>query len=374
MLENCFKIKFSKGMTILFFLWMILLLAGCNSKTNSTKQDTAASPNTREITDMAGRKVEIPTEINTVYCAVPTAEAMLYSLAPEKMAARVGASSNTKYLSDRVKDLPVLGGWMGEKCTANLEEITKQSPDIIIFMTDLDSANKAKAAETSDGITAQTKRPVIVLDSVFTTTPEAYRLMGDILGVQARAEKLASYSEQKMASISNMVAKIPDEKLVNVYYAEGIEWLSTEPEANHHTDVLRFVRGKNVADVMNKSGIGMTPVSMEQVFSWNPDVILVSSSGSINNFDKMMKDSSWTKINAVKNGKVYVTPSKPFGWFDRPPNIMRVLGAQWLASVLYPDYVKIDLNQEVKDFFSLFLNYELTDQEVTELLDHAVTH
>ncbi|MFH0976263.1 MAG: ABC transporter substrate-binding protein [Spirochaetota bacterium] len=367
----------TKGAAIIVCFWLTILLQyNCSNKTDSTGQDTiTASSATRIITDMAGRKVKIPAQVNAVYCAVPTAEAMLYSLAPEKMAARVGATSHSKYLNDRLKKLPVLGGWMGEKCTANLEEIAKQPLDVIIFMTDLDPENKIKTIETSDGITAQTKKPVVILDSTFTSTPQAYRIMGDILGVKERAEKLALYSEQKMSAISSMVEKIPEEKLVNVYYAEGTSGLATEPEANHHVDVLRFVRGKNVANVMNKSGQGMTPVSLEQVLLWNPDVILVSSStGGTQNYDSILKDPSWGKINAIKKGKVYITPTIPFGWFDRPPNIMRVLGIQWLAKVVYPDYVKIDLNQEIKNFFSLFLNQKLTDKQVAELLRYSVTH
>ena len=114
----------SKGMAILLCLWMtILLLSGCGSQAASTTPATTATINsssqatTRVFTDMAGRKVEIPTKINTVYCAVPTAEPMVYSLAPEKLAAWVNAPSDDvkKYLSDRAKNLPVLGGWMGEK-------------------------------------------------------------------------------------------------------------------------------------------------------------------------------------------------------------------------------------------------------------------
>ena len=113
-----------------------LLLTGCGSQATSTTPATSATTGsssqatTRVITDMAGRQVTIPTKINTVYCAVPTAEPMLYSLAPEKLAAWVNAPSNDvkKYLSDRAKNLPVLGGWMGEKSTANLEEIAKLAP------------------------------------------------------------------------------------------------------------------------------------------------------------------------------------------------------------------------------------------------------
>ncbi|MFZ3132808.1 MAG: ABC transporter substrate-binding protein, partial [Desulfosporosinus sp.] len=300
MLRIFTKRAVSKGVAILLCLWMItLLLAGCGSKAagttpaNSASAGDSSQATTRVMTDMAGRQVTIPTKINTVYCAVPTCEAMMYSLAPEKMAAWVNAPSNDlkKYLSDRARNLPVLGGWMGEKCTANLEEIAKLAPDLIIFMTDLDAENKVSSATTANSITDQTKRPVIVLDSIITSTPKVYRIMGDILGVQDRAEKLAAYTEQKMAAVSDMVAKISEDKRVNVYYAEGNAGLATEPEASHHTEVLKFAGGKNVANVQAKSGQGMSPVSMEQVLAWNPDLILVSSStGGDKNYQTILND------------------------------------------------------------------------------------
>lgn len=130
-----------------------------------------------------------------------------------------------KYLSDRAKNLPVLGGWMGEKCTANLEEIAKLAPDLIVFMTTTGVNNNP--GQIADSITNQTKRPVIVMESGFADTAKVYRLMGDILGVQERAESLASYCEKKMKGISDMVAKIPQDKLVSVYYAEGTSGLAT---------------------------------------------------------------------------------------------------------------------------------------------------
>ncbi|TGE37963.1 ABC transporter substrate-binding protein [Desulfosporosinus fructosivorans] len=372
----------SKGVAILLCLWlMTFLLTGCGSQaTSNTPANSASAGNssqetTRVITDMAGRQVNIPKKINTVYCAVPTAEAMLYSLAPEKLVAWVNAPSTDlkKYLSDRAKNLPILGGWMGEKSTANLEEIAKLAPELIVFMTDLDENNKVSAVQTANSITDQTKRPVIVLDSIITSTPKVYRIMGDILGVQDRAEKLAAYTEQKMAAVSDMVAKIPKDKLVSVYYAEGNTGLATDPEASHHAEVLKFAGGKNVANVQAKSGQGMSPVSMEQVLAWNPDLILVSSStGGDKNYQTILNDPAWSKIKAVKDKKVYITPLLPFGWFDRPPNIMRALGTEWLSNLLYPEYVKIDLNKETKDFFKLFFNMDLSDQQVNELLINAV--
>jgi iron complex transport system substrate-binding protein len=350
------------------------LCSGC------TKKDTAAGTITQNqvqekgqaVTDMAGRNVSIPPAVKTVYCAVPTAEAMLYSLAPEKMCAWVFQHSpeEEKFLSARVKDLPILGGWMGQKCTANMEEIARQAPDLIVFMTT--TGINSDAIQTADTIQAQTKIPVAVMDSNLTATPAAYRKLGALTGDTERAELLASWAEKKLQEVSAMTAKIPDDKLVSVYYAEGNGGLLTDPSGSDHTQVLDFVRGKNVAAVQLKGGQGMSAVSMEQLLLWNPQVILVSSNGNGSAArEKILTDGTWKKLDAVAHRKVYIVPSLPFNWFDRPPDIMRIIGTEWLSQLLYPEYVQVDFKADMKEFYSLFLGITLTDSDIAEIMKDA---
>ena len=47
---------------------------------------------------------------------------------------------------------------------------------------------------------------------------------------------------------------------------------------------------------------------------------------------------------------------------------MRLLGIEWFATVCYPE-IDIDINQEVRDFFSLFYNVDLTDDQLQSLLN-----
>ena len=342
------------------------LFGGCASKENETTTKSI----TREITDMAGRKVTIPTNIDKVYCAVPTAESMVCTLVPEKMVAWVNkpADDAKKYLNKKTIDLPAIGGWMGQQVTANMEDIIKISPDVVIYMTVItDITGSTPGDSTADQIQEQTGKPVIVMDSSFDKMSECYKLLGDYLGVKERGEKLAKYCDDKKEEITNIIDKIPEDKKVDVYYAEGKGGLSTDPAGSPHTEVLDFVQVKNVAAVDIAGGQGMTQVSMEQVLKWNPSLILVSASNQ-ENYEEIMSNPSWSKINAVENKKIYLTPAVPFNWFDRPPNIMRILGIQWAANLFYPEYAKIDIKKEIKEFFSLFYNVELSDEEAAAFI------
>lgn len=350
------------------------MFAGCAASRggSSGASSSQSSSATRVVKDSAGRSVTIPTTVNRVYCAVPTAEAMVYSLAPDKMVGWVNTPSDEQkeYLSDKAKSLPVLGGWMGEKSTANLEEIIKQKPDLIVFMTT--TSINGNYTDLANSIQQQTSCPVVVLDSALSATPDMYLKLGDWLGVEARAKKLANYCKEKLSTIKKEVASIPDDKLVSVYYAEAATGLATDPTGSDHTEVLDFVRGKNVADVEKKSGQGMTAVSMEQVLSWNPSVVLVSPTSGTDTYKKVTTDSNWAKIKAVADKRVYMVPSLPFNFFDRPPSVSRILGIQWLANLLYPDTVKLDIKAQAKEFYATFYNVKLTDEQLNNIFAQAL--
>lgn len=318
---------------------------------------------TKTVTDMAGRQVEIPTQINSVYCSVPTAESMVCTLLPDLMNGWVNKLSDesAQFLPESLKSLPVLGGWMGQQVTANYEDIIKAAPDVIIYMTD----NLKSKMDIPEEIQSQTGIPVLVVPSELDQTAAVYRWLGEVLGVAERGEALAAYCEEKMAAIAGAIAAIPEEERYSIYYAEKADGLSTEPTGSNHVAVLDFLQLKNVAaDVELKAGQGFTEVSMETVLNWDPDIILTTA----DSYEVVTNSDIWEPLRAVQDGKVFYTPYCPFNWFDRPPNIMRVLGIQWFASQIYPEYVDIDIEQEVRDFFELFYRVDLTDDQVSQLL------
>lgn len=350
------------------------LVAGCSSGTteqkpaeNKDEQQQQAEPQAteREITDMAGRTVTIPTEVNSVYCAVPTGEAMVATLSPEKIIGWVNEPSAAamEYLPENLASMPVIGGWMGQQVTANMEDIITLDPDIIIYVgTDGSLGND----DVPDQIQKETGIPVVCASSALERTAEVYRTLGDWIGEAERGEELATYYETKLADVVEKIDAIPDSERPRVYYAENSDGLATDPAGSSHTEVLDYCKVTNVADVEMKSGQGRTEVSIEQVIAWNPELILCHSGFVL--ADDITSNPQWADIQAVKDGEVYTTPAVPFNWFDRPPNVMRLMGIQWFATVCYPD-IDIDINQETKDFYKLFYKMDLSDEQVESLLN-----
>ncbi|WP_413709853.1 iron ABC transporter substrate-binding protein [Rhizobium sp. Rhizsp82] len=322
---------------------------------------TAAETQARTITDAAGRKVEIPDTVTRVLAAGPPASVLVYVLAPDKLTGwvRQPGDAEKQFLMPSVRDLPTFGQLTGKSGTANMEAVLAAKPDIII---DVGTVNPTYAS-LADKVQAQTGIPYVLIDGSFARSAETLREAGDILGAGDRAEKLATYAAAKISDLNAKLASIPESDRPRVYYGRGPEGLETGLSGSINLEILGAAGATNVAAAAGKGGL--TQVSLEQILSWKPDTILAASG----KFAASVKsDPLWKDLDAVKNNRVFVTPSLPFGWFDSPPGINRLIGISWLEHLFYPKQFTGDLKADVREFFTLFYQVDLTDDQLAMLL------
>jgi iron complex transport system substrate-binding protein len=357
------NMKWKTYISIMLSILLLALLAGC-SKPHTTSAPEAAS---QTITDMAGRKVEIPTTIDKVYSTSATGSVFLYTLAPEKLA---GWNSDLRdkekrFIDPKYQTLPVFGRWQGSTPTGSIEDLLKANPDIIISVGDV----SPEYINDADAIQEQTRIPVIMLDGSVKNTAHSYRFLGEIISETERAELLADYCDRTLEEISTSLKSIAEEERVRVYYAEGIEGLETEISGTVNSEAFDLAGTKNVA-IPPTPDIRRMQVSIEQILAWDPSLIIISTDGDETHalYEKILNDKSWSNITAVKNREVYEIPSKPYDWLNRPPSVVRFIGVKWLSSLLYPDVITTDLRQDISEFYSLFFNYEITETEIEDLL------
>jgi len=348
--------------------WIIMLALFC---AHAALHGPAAAQQAAErtMTDHAGRIVKVPAQVNKAFGTSPVATILLYTLCPDKLAGWNDAlrQGERPFIPEKYQKLPNLGGWFA-KNTGNLEELVKARPDVIVSAGRIE----AKDIEQADKTQGQLHIPVVMVDGSLDGLEKAYRFLGELTGEQQQAGILGAYCTEKLASVDNALRGLPAEnRLTRVYYAEGAAGLETEPEGSAHTGLLARAGGSNVAQVVARGGIGMTPVSLEQVLSWNPDVLLVWNRSQGGAYDKIMADPLWAQLQAVKNRRVYEIPYSPFNWFDRPPSVNRLLGLVWLARLLHPDKFPCDLQAETQRFCRLFYHIELADEQVRSLLARA---
>ncbi len=315
----------------------------------------------REITDMAGRTVTVPDVINKAYAPSPYGSTMLYSVAPDKLAGLMSpiTDENRKFLNPIVYDLPVIGK------LSNTEAMAKAKPDVIIVWAD----KKIPVHKKSEETLSKLKIPYVYVAvgdlADLPDYPAAYEFLGKLMGKEEQTARESAYCRKMLSEVEATMGKIPKSARPRVYLAEGADGLRTECDDSLHVHLLRLAGDVNIHRCHTSCHIGMEKVSLDQVKTYNPDVILVQDKGF---FDKVMKDPAWSGIKAVKEGRVHLIPKAPFNWFDRPPSFMRILGLQWLMGHLYPNEYKKDLVKETRDFFRLFLKVDLAAEDAAKIM------
>ena len=339
--------------------------------------NTAGEAAPRVIKDMAGRTVEIPATIKKVYSTGQPGVVLLYTLAPDRLLGwclRIG-DAEAEYFDPKYLSLPVLGLMQGSNNTANREEIIKRGPDIILYMTQIGDTTARTADEIQDGM----KIPVVTVDFSLDKLSEAYILLGGLMGAGERAGLLAEYCERTYAEVVSIASSIPDQERVTVYYAQGTNGLQTAPRRSAHSQVIDTVGGKNVVELEADTD-GRLTINMEQLILYDPDVILLSYSmghegtkmySDAGTFSMIQHDERWSNLSAVRNGRVYTTPCYPYNWQDMPPSVNRIIGLRWLGGLLYPDRYDVNIRAAAREFYSLFYQVELTEEQLDVLLKNA---
>ncbi|OOM79526.1 ABC transporter substrate-binding protein [Clostridium sp. BL-8] len=345
-------------------LLCIGLLAGCNKSSNVQTKETSFENKTEKvtITDSSGAKVEIPSQVNNIADAWGAHNAIVAMLgAGDKITATTLTNKTKPWLFKVTPGMSKASLSFNVDATdINVEELVKIKPDVLF----ISSGNKNVSKITELGI------PVVQVGfKDFDSMKSCVTLTGDILGENGkeRAEKYISYLDDKLKMITNETSKISQDKKPKVVHIADYSPLKVDGKDTIIDSWIQAAGGTNAADFS-----GTKEVSIEQIMSWNPDILIVSSTvGSSDrkkNLDEITSGETWKKINAVKNGKVYINPDGAFSW-DRYSS-EEALQIQWAAKIIQPDIFKdIDVSKETKWFYKKFFNYELSDDEVQQILN-----
>lgn len=330
--------------------------------------EAADAAGEREITDMAGRTVVVPDEIETVFSSSTVTAIFMYTLAPDKL---LGWNYELNELEKSIileeyHDLPNFG--MGD--SINYEAVIAADPTIAVNVGTIND----KMISDCDKLSKSLGVPVVAVDGDLSASAEAYRFMGELLGEEEQAEKLASYAEKTFADIEKM--EVPEDKKVRIYYGNGEDSLETAPAGSAHGQIIDMVNAVNVADLEMGEG-SRVQISAEQLLAWDPDVIVVNGepkadTSGTSAAEAILANPDYASLKAVQDQQVYGTPNTPFSWMDRPMGPNRIVGIRWLSGLIYPEYLNYNVDEEVKEFFDLFYHVQLTDEKLENIYSGTV--
>jgi len=291
------------------------------------------------VTDQLEREVKVPREVESIISTYYISTSMVLALGAGDRLVGVEMKPDTRplyqYVKPEIMELPQVGSAKA----LNIEEILRLEPDLLILPIRLqDSVEQLEEL----GLT------VIVIDPEdLDSLSAAFLLLGKALGVQEKARELVTYYEEKIALVEGLAAQAKDKPRV---YLAGSELLRTCTREMYQHDVITLAGGDNVADGI-ETGYWAN-VSLEQVLSWDPEVILLAEYNDAQ-AQELAQDKKWQGLAAVQNKQVHRFPSPIEPWDS--PGPAAIQGILWLAHVLHPDaYSAAELEQEVEYFYGHF--------------------
>lgn len=358
-----------KNYKIVLLVLSIVLIAVFAFSCGEAKE----TDSTRVITDDAGREVSVPAvkNIKKVFFTSGLAQIYITSLAPELMGATSSEymKEELEFLPEGLSDLPVLGKLNGNE-NIDKESLLKENIDIIFSISGVPLTEEN--IDEAIVIEKQTSIPCVLVDGSFDKIPDAFKLLGDILGKEDRANELAEYCDNSFKTVENIVKDIPENEKKSLYYALGPTGLQTESADSQHMVAFLKAGAKSCLEGDKTFTDGMSDVSLEQVIKWNPEVIISIGDEFGGGYSEILKNSEWKNIQAVKNSQVYAMPGLPFSWCDRPPGVNRLIGLHWVLNLLYPDLYDIDIKDYAKDFFKTFYGTEISDATMDKILKNSL--
>jgi iron complex transport system substrate-binding protein len=347
-------------------LAVIVTLVGLASSqptlSRSIAQSGSPAPSrpTRQVTDITGRIVTIPSVVSRVADPWHANNGMVLMMgAADKIVATTLQARRQPWfrkLFPRIEQVPAAFDEAGD---VNIETLISTRPEVVL-MAYGGTLPRWKTTADAYGI------PVFMMPNTsLADLKTTARMTGDVLGPResARAAEWVRYFDDNIRRVTAVTSRIPASERPRVLHTATGTILTIDGVKTVIDDWITVAGGVNAATVVSNA----RPVSMEQIAAWNPDVIIVGTAPNEENRRAILKDPRWSQIKAVRTGRVYVNPSGVYLW-DRH-SAEAALQVLWAAKTLHPTrFPDLDLNKETKAFYTKFFNHTLTDAEYETLM------
>lgn len=317
----------------------------------------------RTVIDQLGRQVTIPDRVNRVVVLQHQTLNLLVQLdAADDV---VGVLSSWKKqlgpeferFSPRLATIPM----PGDLTQVNLESLLAEHPQVVFVANYappemISQIEKAGIPVVAISLRRDAQSEKGKLNPQMNDEEQAYnlglqegiRLIAKVVNRESQGEALIDYAFKQRETVGARLKDIPVDQRMRVYMANPD--LTTYGSGKYTGLMMQHAGAINVAATSIK---GYKQVSMEQVLSWNPQVIFVQDRYP-DEVTKITRDPVWQGIDAVKNKRVYLMPEYAKAWGYPMPEALAI-GELWMAKQLYPQrFQDIDMNKAANDYYQRF--------------------
>ncbi|MFO7818850.1 MAG: ABC transporter substrate-binding protein [Halanaerobacter sp.] len=345
--------KEQRRLLICLLLSILILFGGCTQPQEEPQ---------REITDMFGRKVEVPQEVERVVAVGPGSLRLLTHMQVLNRVVGVEEGEERENWGEwggpyniahpELDELPVIGPPHG----GDAELILAQNPDLIFFYGD---PGEAKSLEKKTGIPVLGIKYVDLGPSRDELLYEAWQLIGRVLNKEKRAQELIAYTEDLISDLKERTAGIEQEKRV---YAGGISHQGGHGIVSTKIPFppFEFLNLDYFSSQEEVKQVNSVMISKEKLVDWDPEIIFVDEMNRNLIERDLTNNSEYQTIEAIEDGEIYGI--LPYAYYNRNPSTI-LANTYYMGQVIYPEQFKdIDAEQKADEIYQEFVGGEVYDE------------
>jgi len=353
-------------------------LAACGDEETKTPSneaggDVQTTAEERIVIDQAGTEVTIPGKVNSIVSGSILPYYHTWFVATNSTKEIVGMHPNSynaaanSMLAKMSPDVLKASTEFVQNGEMNVEELMKINPDVYFELsTDEKSINLAREAGINTvaikAIDAAAAEPLATFNSWI-------ELTGQIADTTERADKFLEIGQSVQNEINEKTKDLTAEEKPNalMIYQLSEQAITVSGKGFFGNQWLNATGANDVAE---KDVQGRKDVNMEQVYSWNPEIIYLTNFTPIQPedlYNNTIPGQDWSEVEAVKNKKVYKIPLGIYRWF--PPSGDAPLMLKWLATKNQPELFDYDMEEEIRTYYKDFYNFDVTDEDIQNILN-----
>jgi len=366
-------------------LGMILPAAACGASSGAPSAPESAAPVSSEaapapveeapagtvtVTDHAGRTVTVPTDPQRVVILdiLPLPSVLTVFLgSPETILAMQPASMNAAkngILAELFPDVTDVRTDIMSGDDVNVEALLALDPQIVYY----NAGNTALCEKLENaGLTAVAFSPTKWKYDCIVTYDKWIELLNQIYPSVGITTEVSDFSTQMYDLIQSRTSSIDESDRKNVLF------LFQYDENTMITSGSSFFGqwwcdasgARNAAESVAADNSNAA-ITMEQVYEWDPDVIVITNFTQTQPEDlygNAVGDDDWSTVSAVKNGQVYKMPLGTYRTYT--PGVDTPMTLEWMATILYPElFPEFDLAGDVRAYYRDLYGVELTDAQI----------
>lgn len=342
-----------------------------------------ASTGDRVVTDLVGREVGMSEEPqNIAAMAGPTYEMtfMLDSVDKIKMV-KAGHTTNYPLALLTNPDLANMNTLAANPSSSvNIEDYLAEEIDLVLYYETETELEKFENAGIPAIVISKNTGLLGTMEEVKAQTIDEYielmtspiMILADAINTEeakAEADAWKKYTAGILQMVYDRTKDLTDDQRKTVYW--GNTWgenILASYSVNNRWYEVNLAGGKLLGP--EEGGGNFPEITSEQLFKWDPDVILVDNHGNYPELviQSMYKDGSqWASLSAVKNQELHRIPAGVFFLDKGSTTALMVL---WMATVIQPElFTDVSVAEEIQYYYKEFYEYDLTLDEAQQVVD-----